>query len=359
MKEGLSLVELAEELLRQDSVKEDLVADTRRLKLIAGDGGPRVLVENVGEYEIAEHAHRQIGQRLGIPARYYNKMVGEAPDLLLANVNHWWTEAPERRLIRILDGQMRAFLSDHYRPLDNVHLADAMLPALTEAGAEVQSCKMTSTKMYIKAVMSDVSAEIPPPDGLDGPGYRDPVIVQPGIVVANSEVGAGALTVQPAVHTLRCLNMAVWAQGALRKHHVGRVMAEVNDEIWKYMSDEARTLNDAAFWTQVRDLTRASLQGQLFHDIVARLTRARGEVIEGDPVAAVERIGELKGLTEGERSGVLRHLIEGGDLTTWGLHSAVTRYSQDVDDYGRATDLELLGGELLAQGQDHLLAVAA
>ena len=82
-------------------------------------------------------------------------------------------------------------------------------------------------------------------------------------------------------------------------------------------------------------------------------------MIEGDPVAAVERIGELKGLTEGERSGVLRHLIEGGDLTTWGLHSAVTRYSQDVDDYGRATDLELLGGELLAQGQDHLLAVAA
>ena len=43
----------------------------------------------------------------------------------------------------------------------------------------------------------------------------------------------------------------------------------------------------------------------------------------------------------------------------WGLHSAVTRFSQDVDDYERATDLEYIGGELLSVGQDHLLAVAA
>ena len=359
MKEGLSLVEFAEELLRQDNFKDDFLADTRHLSLIPGDDGerPHLLVEDVGEYEITEHAHRQIGQRLGIPAKYYDKMLFGAPDLLMSNVNHWFVESPERRLIRTLDGQMRAFLSDYYRPLDNFHLASAVLPTLNDVGADVQSCQITPTKMYIKAVMSGVQAEIPPPD-IDGPGYRDPVVVQPGIVIANSEVGAGALTVQPAVHTLKCLNLAVWAQGALRKHHVGSRLADVNDQIWRYMSDEARTLNDAAFWTQVRDLTRAALQGQLFDDIVAQLTRARSEVIQGDPVAAVERIGESRGLNEDERGGVLRHLIQGGDLTTWGLHSAITRFSQDVDDYRRATDLEVLGGELITLDRGRELVAA-
>ena len=359
MKEGRSLVELAKELLRQDNVKEDFVADTRRLQVVVNDDAPRMVIDGVGEYAITGHAHQQIGQHLGIPMRYYRRLMSEAPQLLQANVNHWFEQTPERRLVRTLDGEMRAFLSNRYRPLDNLDLANAILPSLSEAGADVQSCQVTPTRLYIKAVMSGANAEIPPPEGLNGPGYRHAVVVQPGVVISNSEVGEGPLSVQPAVHNLDCLNMAVWAQGALRKHHVGRVMAEVNDEIWKYMSDEARTLNDASVWAQVRDLTNAALGGSLFDDIVAELTRARSEVIPVEPVAAVERIANSRGLTAEERGGVLRHLIEGGDLTMWGLHSAVTRFSQDVDDYQRATDLEYLGGELLLVGQDHLLAVAA
>ena len=49
------------------------------------------------------------------------------------------------------------------------------------------------------------------------------------------------------------------------------------------------------------------------------------------------------GLTESERDGVLQYLIEGNDLSLYGLSNAVTRYSQDVDSYDRATDLEAVG----------------
>ena len=41
---------------------------------------------------------------------------------------------------------------------------------------------------------------------------------------------------------------------------------------------------------------------------------------------------------------MLRDLIEGGDLSGFGLVNAVTHYSQQVDDYDRATDLEAIGG---------------
>jgi len=47
------------------------------------------------------------------------------------------------------------------------------------------------------------------------------------------------------------------------------------------------------------------------------------------------------------RTGVLWHLISRGDLTGYGVVNAVTGYSQEVEKYDRATDLEALGGRLI------------
>lgn len=49
------------------------------------------------------------------------------------------------------------------------------------------------------------------------------------------------------------------------------------------------------------------------------------------------------GLTETEGKGVLQHLLEDADYTLYGLANAVTRYSQDVEDYDRASKLEVIG----------------
>ena len=46
-------------------------------------------------------------------------------------------------------------------------------------------------------------------------------------------------------------------------------------------------------------------------------------------------------------AGVLRHLIVEGDLSGYGIVNAVTHYSQDVEDYDRATEFEALGGKLI------------
>ena len=45
---------------------------------------------------------------------------------------------------------------------------------------------------------------------------------------------------------------------------------------------------------------------------------------------------------------ILQYLIEGHDLSLYGLSNAVTRYSQDVNSYDRATDLEIIGYNILA-----------
>jgi hypothetical protein len=69
--------------------------------------------------------------------------------------------------------------------------------------------------------------------------------------------------------------------------------------------------------------------------------------LTGDPVKTVEVLASRYDLTDTERSGVLRHLITQGDLSGYGLVNAVTHFSQEVEDYDRATDFEVLGGKLI------------
>ena len=62
----------------------------------------------------------------------------------------------------------------------------------------------------------------------------------------------------------------------------------------------------------------------------------------------VEATAKRFGLVEAEKGDVLRFLVEGGDLSKWGLCNAVTRLSQEATiSYERATDLERLGGQII------------
>lgn len=355
MKQGKSLQELATELDRQNNEKKDYIAPAAKLRVgldhpdLDPDrhGRLALLMEGKGlpVLGIGDQAHDQLAERLGIPRKYYDRMMEEAPELLCENANHWLRESTDNRMVRTLDGKARAFLSDRYRPMDNFDLMQAVLPVLTETKAEVVSCEVTEKRVYVKALIPGMREDVLAPGHQKGSGHNAYDEVQAGIVIANSEIGYGALSVAPAIHTIRCTNMAVFNSDAMKKYHVGR--ANEADEHWNVMSDKTKQLSDAALWAQVGDLTRAALGGQVFQRLVHDLRVARGQVIEGDPAQVIEVLAKTRGLSKDEESGVLRHLIEGGDLSRYGLHSAVTRMSQDVDSYDRASELERLGGQII------------
>ena len=88
----------------------------------------------------------------------------EQPQLLDRNVNTWLQSDGDRRMIRTLDGQVRAVLSDRYRRLDNFDLAENVLPILQRLeGARFESVELTETKMYLK-VITPVSSSSRPGD---------------------------------------------------------------------------------------------------------------------------------------------------------------------------------------------------
>ena len=57
------------------------------------------------------------------------------------------------------------------------------------------------------------------------------------------------------------------------------------------------------------------------------------------------------GLSQAEQGNVLQHLIQGGDLSQWGIMSAVTRTAEDAENYDRATEIETIGGKMLTMGK--------
>ena len=134
MKTGITVQELATEIRRQQEVSQDYISPTKRMTMAPGNGhGPIIAMGDEGEFGIQRYAHRQIGEHLHIPVRYYDRMVTEAPHLLAENVNHWLQRSDDIRLVRTLDDEIRAYLSNAYRPMDNAELAEAVLPAIQAA----------------------------------------------------------------------------------------------------------------------------------------------------------------------------------------------------------------------------------
>jgi len=280
-------------------------------------------------------AHQQFAQRLGVPKPYYDRMREQAPDLLATNLNHWLEHEPATRLLRTMDNQVRAFLSDRYRPLDNFDLAEAMLPKLMGLEANVQSTGITEDRFYLKAVTERVQGEVKQGD-----------VVQAGIVISNSEVGHGSLKIEELDFRLVCLNGMI-REAAVRRAHLGRNSGvDLIDGAREFYRDETRRLEDAAFWNKVKDSADAVFDQSRFNRRLDQYREASQLALPA-PVKAVDFVAERVGLLEREKESVLAHLIQGGDLSAWGVANAVTRASQDVDDYGRATELEAAGGTIV------------
>ena len=344
MKTGKTLTELAQEIERQAAAKADYVADTRNITMLSRDGEDlKFGMKNGKDLELAigDNAHRQVAERLQIPAKYYDRMRESAPTLLANNVNHWFQQNPEPRMVRTLDGTARAFLSNRYQRIDNVHVAEVVLPVLMDSSRDLSivSCEVTESRLYIKAIDRSIKAEVKG-------SRRVGDIVEAGLMITNSEIGLGAVTVSPFMNFLACLNGMVLNKSGLRAAHLGTRL-DVDDQIAALLADDTRKTLDRGVLLKVRDTVRSLLDPKAHQVRVDAMSEQTQQVVTGSPAAAIEVLANDFGLVEGEKASVLRHLIQGGDISRFGLMNAVTRTAEDAASYDRATEIEAMGGRLL------------
>jgi hypothetical protein len=351
MKYGRSLTSLAEELERQLKTKLDMIVPTPLMHHQTATGGTTSITvetpDGVKSFGTTDAFRRQLADKLKIPFAYFERMRTEQPDLLDRNVDTWLHDEPEQRLVRTLDGQARAFLSDRYRRLDNYDLLQHVFPILRQLpDARFDSVELTPSRMYLKVVTPRVQFEMQPGD-----------IVQAGVVVSNSEIGQGMLSVQQLIFRCKCRNGLIVPDRALRKTHVGRLAEASSDEVTLF-KDDTLAADDQAFFLKVRDVVQAAVSEATFVAAAEKMRRTLGIQIKGDPVKAVEVLSTRYLFNEQERAGVLRSLIAEADLTGYGLVNAVTGYAQEVDDYDRSTELEAVAGRMIEQTNAEWAALA-
>jgi hypothetical protein len=338
----LDLQQLSQELVRRQETKEDYLADTRQMGFYWNQEASNysITLDSVSDdmpygFPVNEYCHGQLGSRLNIPKRYYDRMRSTAPSLLERNVRHWFLNEPERRMVRTLDGEARAYLSDRYRRLDDYDLMQAVLPVFEEIqGLQFHVASLTPTNLYVRALLPGLEREIVLGD-----------VVQAGVEIRNSEVGSGALQVTPFIWRLACLNGMVIADAALRKYHTGRKVTTIEEDLSIY-SDETLKLDDRAFFSKVRDMVRAALSETQFELIVGQLRAAATGVAIVNPVAAVERLDKTFGLSDTEQEDIVHHLARGLDLSAWGAVNAVTATAKLTSTFTRQVELEEIGGKI-------------
>lgn len=339
MKTMYSLNELATMLQQQRTGMLDVIVRPDRIGMtpeatvmVPGveDGSPRSLTGT---------GHQQLATYTDIPKVYYDRLLATDKPTLAANVNLWLRRKEgEKRMVRMLNGAVRAILSDRYQRIDNMEVAQVTLNVLAGIkGVEVVSSAITEQKMHIKAVSYNVKAEV---KGSKQVGD----VIAAGCYISNSEVGNGAVSIKPFVERLVCRNGMVRDDGSLRANHVGR---RADADLEGLLSDTTRRMEDEVVLRKVKDVVAHAFDQVKLQQFADRAGQAAQQRIEGNVPDVVQVLGPTLGVQVIEQQSVLKHLIEGGDLSRWGLANAITRTAEDMESYDRATELETIGYRLL------------
>ena len=327
-----SLTDLAAEVERQEAVKNDYIVPSEKMVMVDDE---HLTIQNGGQenYKINDYAHGQIATKLGIPKTYYDRLI-EVPALRQTNVNAWLNHEPKRFTVRTLDNTMRALLSDRFRPLDNFLILSAFLPVVQEhQNLEVMSNALTETRMYLQFKFPKLEGEV-----LQGD------VVQAGIILTNSEVGAGAVDVKAMIWRLKCINGLI-GESVLRKYHVGRRIGE-NEEDYALFSDETIQSEIGTFKLKLRDVIKNALSEVKFQDQLAKMRIAADDKIPDIP-KTVENITKRYMLTENEGRKVITNMVADGNSTRWGLINGITALAHDIESRDKQYEIERLGQRIV------------
>ena len=387
MKQGIESVnELASRLASRAMSKRDFVLNARNLQFITTGEEDRVelVIQNPKHPavhadvqsarpiygQVDDHCLSQFATYVDVPFRYIKRMRdNDAPELLCENLNHWLSRVPEKtkgRLLRSLkvdfddrnsseEVRFRSFHSDRYSIFDDEDLFAACFgqphedPATAEHyrgmsplgrlqskyGLEIVSMNITPSHFYLKVTFPNLRADVSA-DGEVGD------IVQYGLSIGNSEVGKGAIHVDGVLYRLICSNGMVVGKTLNRRH-----LGQRNDFGEVSMRDDTRIAYKDAMFKMIRDVIEDTSTEVAFEQVTESIRTAQASTTIVRPIKAVEYAARELSLSSSEAEKVTESLISNRDYSKWGMVNAITHTANTVDDYDRASELEVLGGQVL------------
>ena len=340
---NLSLPDLIQTVNQEERQKKDHLVESNQLSVTTRDNTSYLNVPGkFGEsYALNDTARAQLATRLEIPYRYAERLRLEEPRLLDQNLNTLLRRSNEKRLIRTLGPQCRAVLSPSYRILDHYAFLGTVLPMLAQLpDAKLNEAYLTETHLHLSLVFQSAQGYVKPGDP-----------VRYGVMLANSEVGMGSLSVWSFIHRLVCSNGLVITEAdgpSIRRVHIG-----------KRMEDLSKLPSDRDVWLEYGDVVRATADNKRLPQILHRLQIAAQTPVMEAPEDAVEKLAKRFQLTKDEGERVLNRYITGNDLSTWGLVNAVTEAAKEAETIQRRVEMQTIGGRMLPESRLPMLPMAA
>lgn len=300
---------------------------------------PRLVIDENTVMPLNKWAHEQLAGKLEIPIKYYERMRHAAPELLSNNVNTWLQKKVEGKngqklLIRTTGSEVRAVLSDKYKPIPNHSVVLTVLGALNQiqgVGFDVKECAVSDTAMYLKITSNQAVYMNPAIEGGDA--------WFPGIMVRNSEVGGSKFQVD--VYTWRqwCKNGAILTNG-LSRVHLGR---KIGGEGEVFFSDRTDELDIKTVLSAMSDVVKQVFVPEKMNELLERVKAGQKVEVE-DKVQAVEGLCEHFKIPDNEQEEILARFTE---KSQYSLGNAITELGRDTENEDRQIKLEELGGEVL------------
>lgn len=349
MNRSTDLVALANEVQRQVKSRRDFVAPapaiTMTVESTPGENPVHGLQVGDHRFGIKPWAHKQMSQHLGIPASYYDRLRMGEPQLLTQNVNtllahNFEKGEPVKRMVRTLDGSVRALVSPKFFCLDNYDLMEHLLPTVKEVNGQVMNCQLTERHLYL--TITDPALRMLVPGS-----RRVGDIVEGGAIIGNSEIGDGSLFVKGYLNYLTCLNGAVREDGRFKRHHLGRSI-DIDEDVRELLSNEAQRADARAIFLKLRDVFKAMFDRARFEAYIRKVGSTTQDIFD------VERMDKVIDLTvreldlpEPSKQGILTALIKGGDFSRYGLMNAITFMAHEEEDAEQAIAFERAGGQVV------------
>ena len=286
---------------RKVAGQELRISDSGAIELSNGDSAGKT-------YSLSEVATGQMCQKLEIPVKYYRRL----PDEMKATVANFDINRMNGHsyLLRGKGNWIRAFLSAEYVAYNNSEIAETVQSLLGNGAFTMKSFVLEETHMFLKIISEEIW------DVESG--------LKAGIMIGNSEVGMGSVSVEPFVFRKPCTNdLIVFQEKSFRHAHIHLTAYELT-----------------------RRMAEAVTEGfQVSSSLLDTFLKTREDPI-ADPVETIRKIAESRKFSQKLTDEVVSSYLVEPEPNRFGVINAFTNSAQKLGPLQRI-DMERFAGTLL------------
>ncbi len=288
---------------RQVAAKELRVAETGALQVLNGPG-------EVPAFSLSDIATLQMCQRLEIPAKYFRRLPNEMKAMV---ANYDLTRQNGKAfLLRGKSDWIRAFLSSEYVAYNNAEIAETVESLLGKGAVSIKSFVLEEAHMYLKIISEEIW------DVESG--------LKAGIMIGNSEVGMGSVSVEPFVFRKPCTNDLIVSQEKSFRH---------------------APIHLTSFELTRRMAAAVSEGFRVSSSILERFLKAREEPVV-EPLEVIRRIAAERKFSQKLTDEVVSSYLVEPEPNRFGLINAFTNAAQRMAPLQRI-EMERFAGRLLGE----------